>query len=67
MGRGRAHGYFGERAAEGRGWLRGAVFRSTSGEVAALSDLAVVLNHVGSPILGGPYRGQKDDFADCGR
>ncbi|MBG03623.1 MAG: amidohydrolase [Rhodospirillaceae bacterium] len=38
-------------------------------EVAALADaipdLTIVLNHVGSPILGGPYRGRKDEvFAD---
>ena len=31
----------------------------------AISDLTIVLNHVGSPFLGGPYRGQKDEvFAD---
>ncbi len=38
-------------------------------EVAALADalpgLTIVLNHVGSPILGGPYRGKSDEvFAD---
>ena len=38
-------------------------------EVAALADaqpdLTIVLNHVGSPILGGPYRGKRDAvFAD---
>lgn len=31
----------------------------------ALPDLTIVLNHVGSPILGGPYRGKMDEvFAD---
>jgi len=31
----------------------------------ALPDLTIILNHVGSPILGGPYRGRKDEvFAD---
>jgi len=34
-------------------------------EVAAVADrypdLTIVLNHVGSPILGGPYRGKADD------
>ena len=31
----------------------------------ALPELSIVLNHVGSPILGGPYRGQRDAvFAD---
>lgn len=31
----------------------------------ALPDLTIVLNHVGSPILGGPYRGKRDEvFAD---
>jgi L-fuconolactonase len=31
----------------------------------ALPDLTIVLNHVGSPILGGPYRGRTDEvFAD---
>jgi L-fuconolactonase len=38
-------------------------------EVAALADalpeLTIILNHVGSPILGGPYRGRSDEvFAD---
>ena len=38
-------------------------------EVAQLADahpeLTIVLNHVGSPILGGPYRGKNDDvFAE---
>ena len=38
-------------------------------EVAQLADahpeLTIVLNHVGSPILGGPYRGKGDEvFAD---
>ena len=38
-------------------------------EVAQLADahpeLTIVLNHVGSPILGGPYRGKNDEvFAD---
>ncbi len=27
----------------------------------ALPDLTIVLNHVGSPILGGPYRGKADE------
>ncbi|MDP6813182.1 MAG: amidohydrolase family protein [Alphaproteobacteria bacterium] len=27
----------------------------------ALPDLRIVLNHVGSPILGGPYRGKSDE------
>lgn len=31
----------------------------------ALPDLTIILNHVGSPILGGPYRGRQDEvFAD---
>ena len=31
----------------------------------ALPDLTIILNHVGSPILGGPYRGKADEvFAD---
>ena len=31
----------------------------------AFPDLSIVLNHVGSPILGGPYRGRTDEvFAD---
>lgn len=31
----------------------------------ALPDLTIVLNHVGSPILGGPWRGRRDEaFAD---
>jgi len=31
----------------------------------AVPDLTIVLNHVGSPILGGPYRGKSDEvFAD---
>jgi len=39
------------------------------GEVAEVADahpdLTIVLNHVGSPILGGPYRGKTDEvFAD---
>ncbi|MBT3331515.1 MAG: amidohydrolase family protein [Rhodospirillaceae bacterium] len=38
-------------------------------EVATLADahpnLTIILNHVGSPILGGPYRGKSDEvFAD---
>ena len=38
-------------------------------EVAQLADknpdLTIILNHVGSPILGGPYRGKQDEvFAD---
>ena len=32
---------------------------------AAFPDLTIVLNHVGSPILGGPYAGRRDEvFAD---
>lgn len=27
----------------------------------ALPDLTIVLNHIGSPILGGPYRGKRDE------
>ena len=27
----------------------------------ALPDLTIILNHVGSPILGGPYRGKSDE------
>ncbi len=35
---------------------------------AALPGLTIVLNHVGSPILGGPYRGKQDEvFADWRR
>jgi len=35
---------------------------------ARLPDLTVVLNHVGSPILGGPYRDRQDEvFADWRR
>ena len=31
----------------------------------AVPDLTIVLNHVGSPILGGPYRGRRDEvFAE---
>ena len=31
----------------------------------AMPDLTIVLNHVGSPILGGPYRGRSDEvFTD---
>ena len=31
----------------------------------ALQNLTIVLNHVGNPILGGPYRGLSDEvFAD---
>ena len=31
----------------------------------AVPDLTIVLNHVGSPILGGPYRGRRDEvFTD---
>lgn len=31
----------------------------------ALPDLTIILNHVGSPILGGPWRGRRDEaFAD---
>ncbi len=42
------------------------------GEVVALAeahpDLAIVLNHIGSPILGGPYRDRQDEvFADWRR
>jgi L-fuconolactonase len=34
----------------------------------ALPDLTIVLNHVGSPILGGPYRGKTDEvFQDWKR
>ena len=38
-------------------------------EVAQLADthpeLTIILNHVGSPILGGPYRGKNDEvFAE---
>lgn len=45
------------------------VYHPQLDEVAALADalpdLTIVLNHVGSPILGGPYRGRKDEvFAD---
>lgn len=45
------------------------VYHPQLGEVAdladALPDLTIVLNHVGSPILGGPYRGKRDEvFAD---
>ena len=32
---------------------------------AAFPDLTIILNHVGSPILGGPYAGKRDEvFAD---
>lgn len=49
------------------------VYHPQLDEVAALADalpdLTIVLNHVGSPILGGPYRGKRDEvFADwCAR
>ncbi len=41
------------------------VYHPQLDEVAALADahpdLTIVLNHVGSPILGGPYRGKTDE------
>ncbi len=41
------------------------VYHTQLEEVAALADkhpdLTIVLNHVGSPILGGPYRGKADE------
>lgn len=41
------------------------VFHPQLGEVAALADahpdLTIVLNHVGVPILGGPYRDRRDE------
>ena len=45
------------------------VYHPQLDEVVALADalpgLTIVLNHVGSPILGGPYRGKRDEvFAD---
>lgn len=45
------------------------VYHTQFGEVAALAtafpDRTIVLNHVGTPILGGPYRGRFDEaFAE---
>ncbi len=46
-------------------WLNHPQLDEVAALTDAISDLAIVLNHVGSPILGGPYRGQKDEvFAD---
>ena len=46
-------------------WL----YHTQLAEVAALADkhpdLTIVLNHVGSPILGGPYRGRADEVFDA--
>jgi predicted TIM-barrel fold metal-dependent hydrolase len=45
------------------------VYHTQLTEVAALADkhpdLTIVLNHVGSPILGGPYRGKTDEVFDA--
>ena len=47
------------------------VYHTQLQEVAALADrhpdLTIVLNHVGSPILGGPYRGKTDEVFDAWR
>jgi len=41
------------------------IYHTQLAEVAELADafpgLTIVLNHVGSPILGGPYRGRRDE------
>ncbi|CAE7149104.1 unnamed protein product [Symbiodinium necroappetens] len=45
------------------------VYHTQLTEVAALADehpdLTIVLNHVGSPILGGPYQGKTDEVFDA--
>ncbi len=47
------------------------VYHTQLNEVADLADrypdLTIVLNHVGSPILGGPYRGKTDEVFDSWR
>ena len=46
-------------------WLNHPQLDEVAALADAISDLAIVLNHVGNPILGGPYRGQKDEvFVD---
>ena len=42
-------------------WLYHPQLDEVSALADAFPDLTIVLNHVGSPILGGPYRGRKDE------
>ncbi len=42
-------------------WLYHPQLDDVSALADALPDLTIVLNHVGSPILGGPYRGRRDE------
>ncbi|MGK0172890.1 MAG: L-fuconolactonase [Gammaproteobacteria bacterium] len=42
-------------------WLYHPQLEEVAEIAAAFPDLTIVLNHVGSPILGGPYRGKTDD------
>lgn len=46
-------------------WLYHTQLGDVADLAAALPDLAIVVNHVGTPILGGPYRDKRDEvFAD---
>jgi predicted TIM-barrel fold metal-dependent hydrolase len=42
-------------------WLYHPQLNEVSDLAAAFPNLTIVLNHVGSPILGGPYRGRRDE------
>jgi L-fuconolactonase len=46
-------------------WLYHPQLTDVSDLAAAFPDLTIILNHVGSPILGGPYAGRRDEvFSD---
>ena len=46
-------------------WLYHPQLSDIADLAAAFPDLTIILNHVGSPILGGPYAGRRDEvFAD---
>ena len=46
-------------------WLYHPQLSDISALAAAFPDLTIILNHVGSPILGGPYAGKRDEvFSD---
>jgi len=46
-------------------WLYHTQLDDVAKVAAALPDLTIVLNHIGTPILGGPYRDKRDEvFAD---
>lgn len=46
-------------------WLYHPQLADVADLAAAFPDMTIILNHVGSPILGGPYAGRRDEvFAD---